>query len=91
LPVDALLLVRGLAFVDLQAAQPDVSHAVERQRIGRQSVAAGAADLLIVALDIGRHVGMKHKTHVRLVDAHAERHRRDHHDAVFLQKHVLVA
>src|SRR5262249_45914415 len=44
LPLDALLLVRGLAFVDLQATEPDVAHAVERERVGRQSVAAGAAD-----------------------------------------------
>ena len=61
LAVDALLLVGGVAFVDLQAAQPDVAHAVERQRIGRQAVAAGAADLLVIALDVGRHVGVETK------------------------------
>ena len=78
LAVDALLLVGGVALVDLHAAQPDVAHAVERQRIGGQPVAAGAADLLVIALDIGRHVGVQHEAHVGLVDAHAERDGRDH-------------
>ena len=91
LAVDALLLVRRVALVDLHAAQPDVAHAVERQRIGGQAVAAGAADLLIIALDIGRHVGVKDEADVRLVDAHAERHGRDHDDAVLLQENILVA
>ena len=63
---------RGVAVVDLPAAQRDVVDAVERQRVGRQPVAAGAADLLVVALDRLRQVGMDDEAHVRLVDAHAE-------------------
>src|SRR5439155_12783144 len=47
--LDPLLLLGGFALVDLHATQPDVAHAVERERIGRQPVAAGAADLLVVA------------------------------------------
>jgi hypothetical protein len=33
-------------------------------------VAAGAADLLVVALDVGGHVGVADEAHVGLVDAH---------------------
>ena len=91
LAVDALLRVGGVALVDLQAAQANVAHAVERQRVGRQPVAAGAADFLVVAFDIGRHVGVKYEAHIRLVDAHAERDGRDHDDAVLLQKNILIA
>ena len=91
LAVDALLLIGCVALLDLHAAQPDVAHAVERQRIGRQAVAAGAADLLIVALDIGRQVGVEHETDVRFVDAHAECDRRDRDDAVLLQEGILIA
>ena len=61
LPVDALLLVARLALLDLHPAQPHVAHAVERQRIGWQPVAAGAADLLVIALDVGGHVGVETK------------------------------
>ena len=91
LAVDALLFFRCFAVVDLQAAQPHIAHAVKRQRVGGEAVAAGAADLLVIAFDIGRHIGMQDETHVRLVDAHAERHRRNHDDAVLLQEDVLMA
>ena len=91
LAIDPFLLVRGLAFVDLHAAQTNVAHAVERQRVGRQPVAAGAADLLIIALDVGGEVGVEHEADIRLVDAHAEGHGGDHDNAVLLQEGVLVA
>ena len=90
LAVDPFLRVGRVALVDLQAAQPDVAHAVERQRIGGQPVAAGAADFLIIAFDAGRHVGMEHEADIGLVDPHAERDGRDHDDAVLLQESVLV-
>ncbi len=48
--------------------------------VGRQSVAAGAADLLDVGLEVARRVVVDDGADVGLVDAHAERHRR-HHDA----------
>ena len=69
----------------------DVAGAVECERVGRQPVAPGAADLLVVALDVVRHVGVADEAHVRLVDPHAERDGRHHHDAVLLQEDVLVA
>src|SRR5207302_7708706 len=50
LPLDALLLVGGLALVDLHSPQPDVAHAIEREGVGRQPVTAAAAGLLIITL-----------------------------------------
>ena len=49
---------------------------VQKARIGRLPVAAGAAELLVVRVERGRRVGMQHPAHVGLVDAHPERHRR---------------
>ena len=91
LAFDALLLVRRIALLDLQAAQPYVAHAVEGHGVGRHPVAAGAPDLLIVALDVLRQVGVAHEAHVRLVDAHPERDGRHDHHAVLLQEGILVA
>ena len=88
--LDPLALVGRAALGDLAAAQLDVAGAVKRERFGRQAVAAGAADLLIIGFDRGRHVGVKHEAHVGLVDAHAEGDRRADDDAVLLQEDVLV-
>src|SRR3546814_15948535 len=54
LALDALAVFARLALLDLQAAQPHVVEAIQRQRLGRQAVAAGAADLLVIGLHIGR-------------------------------------
>jgi hypothetical protein len=51
-PTDMLLPVAGAALGDLHTAQPDVALAKARQRIGRQTSAAPAPDLVVVALDI---------------------------------------
>ena len=48
-------------------------------RFGGFAVAAGAADLLIITLDAGRQIGVEHKAHIALVDAHAEGDGGDHH------------
>src|SRR5713101_2142200 len=66
-PVDPLLVVRSGAFLDLAAAQTDVAGAEEGQRIGRQAVATGTADLLVVALDVVWHVGVANETYIRFV------------------------
>jgi hypothetical protein len=70
--IGRLAFRRGGAFVDLAAAQADVVGTVKRERIGRGAVAARAADLLIVALDRLRQVGMGDPADVGLVDAHPE-------------------
>ena len=71
-PLDALALLGRIALGNLAPAQLDVAGAIERERVGGQAVAAGAADLLIVGLDRRGHVGVKDEAHVGLVDAHAE-------------------
>ena len=72
LVVGLLALHRRGALVDLGAAQADVVGAVEGEGVGRRAVAAGAADLLVVALDRLRQVGVGDVADVGLVDAHAE-------------------
>ena len=64
--------------------------AVGHPRVGGQAVAAGAAGLLVIALDALRQVEVRDEAHVGLVDAHAERDGRDHDDAVLAQEARLV-
>ena len=82
LVVGLLALERRGALVDLGAAQADVVGAVEGEGVGRRAVAAGAADLLVVALDRLRQVGVGDVADVGLVDAHAEGDRRADDEAV---------
>ena len=58
---------------------PAVGPGVQQQRPRRLAVPAGAADLLVVALDRRRHRRVDDGADVRLVDPHAEG-RRGHHD-----------
>ena len=60
-----------------EAAQADVLGAVEEHGAGGLAVAAGPADLLVVGVDRLADVGVEDEAHVRLVDAHPERDRRD--------------
>jgi len=70
--LDALALLGRSVVENLAPPQLDVARAIERERVGGQAVAAGAADLLIIGLDRGGHVGVKDEADVGLVDAHAE-------------------
>src|SRR5690606_33930413 len=67
----------------------DVLQAVGHERLGRLAVAAGAARLLVVALEALGQVEVRDEPHVRLVDTHPERDGRDHHDAVLAQEALL--
>ena len=89
--LQALELFLGLALVDHAALVDHVGQAVGHPGIGRRAVAAGAAGLLVVALDVLRQVEVGDEAHVGLVDAHAEGDGRDHDDAVLAQEAVLVA
>ena len=62
----------------------------QSERLGRQSVAAGAADLLIIAFDRAGQIGVEDEAHILLVDAHAEGDGRDHHHALALEEGVLI-
>ncbi len=80
----------ALGGVDHPPLLHDVLQAVGEPRGRRQAVAAGAARLLVVALDGLRQVEVCDEPHVRLVDAHAERDGRDHDEAVLAQEPGLV-
>ncbi len=75
-------LGRGGALVDLAAAEADVVGPEQRQRIGGGAVATRAADLLIIALNRFRQVGMGDPADVGLVDAHPEGDRGDDDQAI---------
>ena len=66
-----------------------VDEAVEEHRQRRLPVAAGAADLLVVALDAARQRRVHDRADVGLVDAHAERDRRDDHVEVAGEERAL--
>ena len=87
-----LPLVRGVADALLDEAPllHDVLQPVGEPRGRGQAVAARAPGLLVVPLHRLRHVDVRDEPHVRLVDAHAERDRRDHHDAVVAEEPRLV-
>src|SRR5690606_3906132 len=67
-----VLVLAGEALVRLH-----VGPGVEEDAVARQTVATGAPDLLIVALDGARQVVVHDEADVGLVDAHAERDGRD--------------
>ena len=89
--LQALEVLLGLALVDHAALVHHVGQAVGHPGVGRRAVAAGAAGLLVVALDVLRQVEVGDEAHVGLVDAHAEGDGGHHHDAVLAQEAVLVA
>ena len=87
---DPLAFLGRAAVENLAPPEFDVARAVERERVGGQAVAAGAADFLIVGFDRRRHVGVEDEPDVRLVNPHAERDGRANDAIVFAQKGVLV-
>ena len=60
-----------------EAPQPKVLGPVEEDRVGGLAVAPRAPDLLVVRVDRLGDLGVEDEAHVGLVDAHAERGRRD--------------
>ena len=89
--LDALALLGRGAVEDLAPPELDVARAIKRERVGGQSVAAGAADLLIIGFDRRGHVGVKDEADVGLVDAHAEGDGRADDAIVLALKGVLGA
>ena len=88
------LLARRLVGLELGGeaiVRQHVGPRVEQHAVARQAVAAGAADLLVVALDRPRHVAVDHVADVRLVDAHAEGDGGDHDVDLVAREGVLDA
>src|SRR5215469_2090684 len=65
-----LARLRRPRLVDEAAAERNIPRAIDHERLGWQAVTAGAASLLVVGFDAGRHVHMQHEAHIGLVDAH---------------------
>ena len=86
----AAVRVVALGGVDQLALLHDVLQAVGQPGGGRQPVPPGPAGLLVVALDGPGQVEVGDEAHVGLVDAHAERDRGDHDQAVLAQEARLV-
>ena len=80
----------ALGRLDHLALLHDVLQPVRQPGRRRQAVAPGPAGLLVVALDRLRQVEVGDEPHVGLVDAHPERDRRDHDQAVLAQEAGLV-
>ena len=72
-----LLGVDGLltALIDEALEGDDVGVGIEHQGFGLHAVASGTPDLLIVALDVARHIVVDHPADIALVDTHSECHR----------------
>jgi len=79
------------ATVRAAALLHDVGEAIRHPGGGRLAIATGAPGFLVISLDALRQIEMRHETHVGLVDTHAERDRRDDHDAVLVDEAILMA
>ena len=88
---NAFHLVGRSPLIDHAPALNDVAHRIAHPCGSGVAIATSAAGLLVVRLHRARHVEVRHEAHVRLVDAHAERDRRGHHDALLLEEDILVA
>ena len=86
----ALVVVARVRLIDHPPLLHEVGEPVRHPGVGGQPVAAGAAGLLVVALDRFGQVEMRDEAHVGLVDAHAERDGRHHDDAVLALEAGLV-
>ncbi len=80
----------GFRLVDHAPLQHHVLQAVGHPGAGGHAVAAGAARLLVVALDALGQIEVAHEAHVRLVDTHAESDGGHHHDIFLAQEAGLV-
>ena len=69
----------------------DVAITKEQQTIRPFAIAAGAADLLVIALHILRQINMQDKAHIRFIDAHAKGNRRHNHPHIVNHKGALIA
>ena len=69
----------------ISAPLHEIGGRVDQHAFGFEPVAAGAAGFLLIVLERLRRAGMHDEPHVRAIDAHAERDRRDDDVGVFLR------
>ena len=89
LPFDAPQF-RIVDVVQETLVQLDVGPGIEKHTVALEPVPPGAPDLLVPRLDVLRHIAVDHVAHVRLVDAHPERHGRDDDVNVVVLERILV-
>jgi len=68
-----------------------VADAEEKHAVARQTIASGASCFLVIPFDVLRQVVVNHVTHVRFVNAHAERNCSRDHPRIVAQKCFLIA
>src|SRR4051812_8779458 len=86
------MLTVGIANTcELQPARFEILWRVAKQRLRRQTVAARASRLLIVGLHRGRQIDVTDEAHIGFIDAHAERDRCHHDNALFGDKLILMS
>ena len=67
-----------------------VLQTVSHPRIRRQPVTAAAPGFLVIRFEGFRQIKVRDKAYVGLVDAHAERHGRNHDQAFLIEEALLV-
>ncbi|MNV33371.1 hypothetical protein D3C71_1247380 [compost metagenome] len=93
--VELVLLQTLVALVAFGVLQHLLEHhhvlqAVGHPGIRRQTVTATTTGFLVIGLKGFRQIEVRDKTHVGLVDAHAERHGGDHDQAFLIEEAFLV-
>ena len=93
--VELVLLQTLVTLVAFRVLQHLLEHhhvlqTVGHPRIRRQTVTTTASGFLVIRFEGFRQIEVGNKTHVGLVDAHAERHRGDHDQAFLVEETLLV-
>ena len=89
--LDALALLARYRLRDELRQRDHVAESVAQPGIGRQSVAAGAAGFLVIAFHTFGQIQVRDEAYVWLVDTHAERNRRHHHEPILDQEAPLIS
>src|SRR6266550_3421868 len=85
---DALLVLAFL--IDEMRLLHDITRAEKQHAFAWQSIAPGAARLLVITFDILRQIVMNNEPHVRFIDSHPEGDRRRDHPHVISQEQLLI-
>ncbi len=85
LRIDALLP----ALVDERLQRDYVRIGIKHHSLSLHPVAARTPDLLIIALNVARHIVVNHPADITLVDTHTESHRGTHHLHIAVDKLLL--
>ena len=85
-----LVLRRCILAINEKPPHADIAKSEQHMRLRRLTVAPCPADFLVIGFQIARQIGVKDIRDIRLVDPHAERDGRHHHNARLGHEAVLV-